>query len=182
VVLLLAAAVAAALLAGGGDPTTDPAPTAPTAAPSPTPSPTPSTPQEQAAADLDALVRSFRAAEDRVYLDPALDPGQAFDPYLRWPASEEEVVRVLDWRRAGNTITSTSTQVHSVQVTALDLAADPATATVAECKTLTVAGTDGDGRAQSGTAPRQQVVWTAKALPDGTWRLYSATAQEDNSC
>lgn len=177
--LAAALAVALGLAACGG--AGEPAPTT-TTAPSVQPSASPSTPQELAEASLEQLVRDYEAAETATFLDPSIDPSSAFEPYLRYPAADARVTSILDFRRGGNTVSERTMEVHSVDVTALDLDASPATATVVACTTLTALGADGSGAPRSVVERRVPTTWTAKTVPDGTWRLYSFKGGEEGTC
>ena len=159
-------------------------PGAPEATPSPTPTSDPVvlTPEEQARADLDRLVRDYYAAENAVFLDPTSDPSAALDPYLRNPASSARIADILSFRNAGHTLTTSTAEVHAVKITALDLASTPATATLEECATLAMSGVDGEtGQAQT-YEERGLTRWTAKSLPDGSWRLYTYDNPTEQSC
>ncbi len=114
-----AGAMLVALLLAGC--TSDPAPASGEESPSvgvgsvPTPTESaPITPDDQAKADLERLVRDYYAAENAVFLDPTSDPSAALDPYLRNPASAARVADVLSFRNAGHTLESRIAVVHSV--------------------------------------------------------------------
>ena len=151
---------------------------------SPTTATTPSTtPEEQATAALEQLVRDYYAAENAVFLDPASDPSAALDPYLRNPASAARVADVLSFRNAGHTLESSTAVVHSVTVTQLDLSADPAVATIEECHTLAATGTDGETGEPASFENRRKTMWQAATMPAGLgWRLKEFETGGVGSC
>lgn len=177
----LALALGLAACGGGQQDGGQPSPTA-TTSPSAEPSPSPTTPQEEASAALEQLVRGYEAAETAAFLDPTIDPSSAFEPYLRYPAADARVRAILDFRRDGNTVAERTMEVHSVEVTSLDLAASPATATVVACTSLTASGADGAGTPRSVAERRVLTTWTAKTIPNGMWRLYSFKGGSEDSC
>lgn len=142
----------------------------------------PVSPEEQARQDLDQLVRAYYAAENAAFLDPAMDPSSALDPYLRNPASGARVADILTFRREGHQLDSRSAEVHSVAIAALALDEQPGTATLVECHTLAAAGLDGQTGQPASFSNRRQTTWTAVALPDGTWRLKTYESAEVGSC
>ena len=159
-------------------------PGAPEATPSPTPTSDPVvlTPEEQARADLDRLVRDYYAAENAVFLDPTSDPSAALDPYLRNPASSARIADILSFRNAGHTLTTSTAEVHAVKITALDLASTPATATLEVCRTLISVGTDGKSGESASFEDRGSLLWTAQQLPDSSWRMYTYSGAQGAPC
>ena len=159
-------------------------PGTPEATPSPTPTSDPVvlTPEEQARADLDRLVRDYYAAENAVFLDPTSDPSAALDPYLRNPASSARIADILSFRNAGHTLTTSTAEVHAVKITALDLASTPATATLEECHTLSASGIDAKSGQATEFSNRRTSTWSASTLRDGTWRLQTYETGSVGSC
>ncbi len=79
------------------------------------------TPDEQARADLELLVREYYAAENAVFLDPSSDPSAALEPYLRNPASAARIADILSFRNAGHTLESSTAKSTRLTVRSLDL-------------------------------------------------------------
>ncbi len=175
---VIAAAVGIAVLAGGGDKA------APTPSPTPSPSATQLTPEAQAEADMDQLVRDYEEASNAAFLDPSIEPAPALDDYLRSPALDDDVEQIINVHSPeGIEVAERAVEVHSVEVTALDLAAAPPTATVEECRTITAAGTDKQtGESQTLNDVRRLVIWSAVIVEDDRWRLYEAVPQEPETC
>ena len=151
----------------------------PTAATTP-----PATPEEQATAALEQLVRDYYAAENAVFLDPASDPSASLDPYLRNPASAARVADILSFRNAGHTLESRTAVVHSIEVTALDLDGEPASAVIEACKSLVAEGTDGLTGEPASVDDRGLILWTAREVVDQTWRLaeYEGIGGDKGQC
>lgn len=183
VVVMLAAALALGACTAGsatdGEPPDQPVDVGspPTAATTP-----PATPEEQATAALEQLVRDYYAAENAVFLDPASDPSAALDPYLRNPASAARVADILSFRNAGHTLESRSAVVHSIEVTALDLDGEPASAVIEECGTLAGTGWDAEANERASYESRGLTIWKARSGADGSWRLHEYENPVDRSC
>lgn len=142
----------------------------------------PASAEEQARRDLDRLVREYYAAENAVYLDIAMDPTAALDPYLRNPASGARVADILTFRNERHRLDERTAEVHAVTVTDLDMAAQPRLATVVECHTLSASGVDGQSGKPAAFRNRRQTIWSAVGLPDGSWRLKTYDSAETGSC
>lgn len=140
------------------------------------------TPEQQAAADLEQLVRDYEATENKVFLDPELHAVTELSPYLRSPVLDDRAAQINRTRDKGHVIDARDVEVHSIAVTSLDLAADPPAATVAECRTVTATGTDGQTGEPINLDDRRLVTWSAAVVEDGQWRLYGFTAQDAGSC
>lgn len=138
--------------------------------------------EDRAQRDLEQLVRGYYAAENAAYLDPSIDPSAALDPYLRNPASGARVADILAFRNAGHQMLSGSAEVHAVHLTALDLGADPSTATIDECHTLAANGIDGETGQTASFSNRRKTTWTAETLGDGRWRLKTYKTDGVGSC
>lgn len=151
---------------------------------SPSTSPTPPSAEEQAETDLDQLVRDYEAAVNAAFLNSAVEPAPALDDYLRSPALDKDVEQLVNVHSPeGIEVTSHATEVHSVTVTTLDLSADPPTATVEECSSLTAAGTDRQtGEPLALNRSRQLTIWSAVIVEDGRWRLVEAEPQGADTC
>jgi len=148
------------------------------------PAPPPLSPPEPVEVALDQLVRDYEVAVSGAFLDPAIEPAPALDDYLRSPALDRDIVQLMRVHPPdGLAVTSHETQVHSVTVTALDLAADPPSATVAECSSIAAAGVDErTGERITLDEANALTTWSAVLVEDGRWRLYEAVAQGPGTC
>jgi hypothetical protein len=146
--------------------------------------PLPPSPPGPAEAALNQLVRDYEAAVSGAFLDPAIEPAPALDDYLRSPALDRDIVQLMRVHPPdGLAVTSHETQVHSVTVTALDLAADPPTATVEECSSIAATGVDErTGERITLDEANALTTWSAVLVEDGRWRLYEAVAQGPGTC
>jgi hypothetical protein len=147
-------------------------------------SPPPLSPPEPAEAALDQLVRDYEAAVSAAFLDPAIEPAPVLDDYLRSPALDRDIVQLMGVQPPdGLAVTSHETQVHAVTVTALDLSADPPSATVEECSSITATGVDEQtGERITLDEANALTTWSAALVEDGRWRLYEAVPQGPGTC
>jgi len=178
-VLALVATAGTAVLIVGRDPEPTP-PTAAAAAP---------TAEQQAEDTLAQLVRDQEAALNAAYLDPALDPVGALDPYLARAALDSTAKFVTDFRASGAVAQQRSATIESVAITDLRLdwlAAYPgqpkaSTATVQACTATTGSGLPKEGPSESFSS-RAMVTYQAQTWFDGTWRLFTVETAGDGSC
>ena len=184
---LLAAAAApvvigigTAVMIGGGDGTSAPA----DPIVSPGTASLPLSPPEPAEAALVQLVRDYGAAVSGAFLDPAIEPAPVLDDYLRSPALDRDIGQLMRVHSPGGlVVTSHETQMHSVTVTALDLAADPPSALVEECSSITATGVDErTGEQITLDEANALTTWSAVLVEDGRWRLYEAVPQGPGTC
>ncbi len=163
--------------AAQAEPVESPAP----AEPAPTATPVLSA-EEQARADLDALVRAYEEAENSAFLDPSLDPTATLQPYLADSALTARVEHLLSFRDAGHRIETGGVTVQSIRVTALDFDAEPPVAVLEECRTLVASGIDGPSGEPVTHSSTRVVQWTASQTPTGEWRLSSYEGKGKGSC
>lgn len=146
--------------------------------------PLPLSAPEPAEVALDQLVRDYEAAVSGAFLDSAIEPAPALDDYLRSPALDRDIVQLMRVHPPdGLAVTSHETQVHSVTVTALDLSADPPSATVEECSSTAATGVDErTGERITLDEAHSLTTWSAVLVEDGRWRLYEAVPQGPGTC
>jgi hypothetical protein len=151
---------------------------------SPRNDPLPLSPPEPAEAALVQLVRDYEAVVSGAFLDPAIEPAPALDDYLRSPALDRDIVQLTRVHSpSGLSVTLHETQVHSVTVTALDLAADPPSATVEECSSIRATGVDErTGERIALEQANALTTWSAVLVEDGRWRLYEAVPRGEGTC